>query len=81
MAHTQYEAIEAAVAGSEQAQAVVRAIEGRAVATMEGESQVYPSLPAGNLTPIQDGDAEAAIAEVESLLNFGQQRVEPGEAA
>lgn len=81
MAHTQYEAIEAAVASSEQAQAVVRAIEGRAVATMESESQVYPSLPAGNLTPIQDGDAEAAVAEVESLLNFGNKGFEPGEAA
>jgi len=81
LAYTQYQAIEAAVAGSEQAQAVVRAIEGSAVATMDDDAQVYPSLPAGNLTPIQDGDAEAAVAEVESLLNFGNKGFAPGDQA
>jgi len=81
LAYTQYQAIEAAVASSEQAQEVVRAIESRAVATMENDTQVYPSLPAGNLTTIQDGDAEAAVAEVESLLGFGLQGLDSGQAA
>jgi proteasome assembly chaperone (PAC2) family protein len=81
MAQTQYEAIEAAVSTSDQAQAVVRAIEGRSVATLDNDSQVYPSLPAGDLTPIQDGDAEAAVAEVESLLNFGNKGFASDEAA
>jgi predicted ATP-grasp superfamily ATP-dependent carboligase len=74
MAQTQREATEVAVASSEQAQAVVRALENRNVATMDEGNGVYPSLPPGSdTTPLQESDAMAAVAEVEALFRMGNQ--------
>jgi len=73
MALAQREAIEAAVSTSEQAQALVRSLESRNVATMDEGAGVYPSLPPGSdASPLKESDAAAAVAEVEALFNFKQ---------
>jgi hypothetical protein len=80
MALQQREAIEAAVAGSEQAQALVRSLEGRHGGDIEERQNVYPSLPPGtDSAPLQESDAAAAVAEVEAL--FGKRDFEDDSAA